>query len=150
MSRLGFHPQGQVSFVLRFAVRVGMCIRVLLALPCLVIGVGNGDPSDQSPNGVPWRNAYHGLARALVKAALAAIGSTEYRVTLAALSPDAGGSPSSARVWLGADLPPTFMAVTASAPGLQPAILNVSLSIDPEDGVLAVATRSVGAADTGA
>ena len=42
------------------------------------------------------------------------------------------------------------MTVTASAPGLQSASINVSLSIDPADGVLAVAARSVGEADTGA
>jgi hypothetical protein len=112
--------------------------------------VGNGDPSDQSPNAGPWRSAYHGLARAIVKAALAAVGSAEYRTTLAALSPDAGGAAGSAPVWLGAGPPPAFMTVTASAPGLQSASLNVSLSIDPADSVLAVAARSVGAADTGA
>ena len=118
------------------------------ALP--VIGVGNGDPSDQSPNAGPWRGAYHGLARAIVKAALAALGSADYRATLAALSPDAGGSQTSARVWLGVGPPPASMTISASAPGLQPASLNVSLSLDPADGVLAVAARSVGAADTGA
>ena len=35
--------------------------------PGKIIGVGSGDPSCHEPNQVPWRSAYHGLARVIVQ-----------------------------------------------------------------------------------
>ena len=35
--------------------------------PGRIIGVGNGNPACHDPNNATWRNAYHGLARAIVQ-----------------------------------------------------------------------------------
>lgn len=40
-----------------------------VAGPAAVIGVGNGDPADHSPDKAPWRRTFHGLARCIVASA---------------------------------------------------------------------------------
>lgn len=115
--------------------------------PGRVWGVGNGDPANQQPSHAPWRSAYHGLARAIVRVTLAATGSAEERALLAAVNVDAGASPESSAVLSGATPPPTALIISASAPGLTSGTVTVALSVDPADAVLAVASRSVGVAD---
>ncbi len=115
--------------------------------PGRVWGVGNGDPANQQPSHAPWRAAYHGLARAVVRVTLAAAGSAADRALLAAVNIDAGASPESSAVLAGDAPPPAALVVAASAPGLAGATLSVALSVDPADEVRAVAARSVGLAD---
>lgn len=121
--------------------------------PGFVAGVGNGDPACQEPSHAPWRSAYHGLARAIVRVTLDASGSPAERALRAAVNVEAGRGAAgrSSTILLGpAGAAPTNITVTASAPGLPPATFVVPLSVDPADSVLAVAAASVGSADVGA
>lgn len=118
--------------------------------PGLVVGVGNGDPGCLSPNQVAWREAYHGLARAVVRVTLDAATPDAVRARRIAMEVDAGrGGRSSSSMPVGGT-PPRAITVTASAPGLPPATLDIPLSVDPRDAPLAVAAASVGLADLGA
>ena len=98
------------------------------------------------PAAVP---TYHGLARAVVRAALVAAGPPADRALLAAVNLDADGGDRCATILQGGGPPPTALVVTATAPGLPAATLTVALSVDAADSVLAVAAASVGAADLG-
>lgn len=74
------------------------------------------------------------------------------RALRASVNAEAGkgaGSRSSTVLQGPASAAPTSITVTATAPGLKPASFTVPLSVDPKDAVLAVATASVGLADTG-
>ena len=119
--------------------------------PGFVAGVGNGDPACQEPSQVPWRSAYHGLARAVVRVTVDASGSPAERALRALVNPDAGRAARSSAVLLGpAASAPTSVTVTATAAGLAaPATFTIPLSVDPKDSVLAVAAASIGSADTG-
>jgi hypothetical protein len=114
--------------------------------PGRVAGVGNGDPANQQPSHAPWRSAYNGLARAVVRVTLAAAGSAADRALLAAVNVDAGKSRESSAIF-GSGAPPAALVVAASAPGLAGSSVTVALSVDPADEVRAVAARSVGVAD---
>ena len=121
--------------------------------PGFVAGVGNGDPACQEPSQAPWRSAYHGLARAIVRVTLDASGSQADRALRARVNVEAGAGAAgrASAIFLGpAAGAPTNFTVTASAPGLPTATYVVPLSVDPADAVLAVAARSVAAADVGA
>ena len=115
--------------------------------PGLVVGCGNGDPANLDPNNAPWKPAYHGLARAIVRSTLDAATPDALRALRAAIDVDAGrGARASAIMPVGAT-PPGSLTVTASAPGLPTATLVVQLSVDPADSVLEAAAASVGLAD---
>jgi len=118
--------------------------------PCAVSGTGNGDPNSREPYHAATRPAYHGLARAVVRAALAAAGTPDDRALLALVNPDAGKGNATAAILAGPSAgAPTAIVLSASAPGLAPATLTIALSTDPADAPLAVAERSVAAADIG-
>jgi len=133
----------------------------------------NGDPACQEPSHSPTKSTCesiakekssstphrfpagtlprsdHGLVRGIVRPSLRATGSSTLRALEALLNPEAGKGPDSATIVQG-DVPPAaFFTVTATAPGLPPASINVPLSVDPSDAVLAVAAASVGSAYIG-
>ena len=114
--------------------------------PCLVLGAVNGDPANHDPNGAPWKPAYHGTVRGIVRANMVAVGD---RATLAAVNTDAGVGGTAATLLPPGGVPPTTMTVSASAPGLQPSSIVIALSVNPSDEVMAVASASVGTADVG-
>ncbi len=58
--------------------------------PGKIIGVGNGDPSCHEPNQVPWRSAYHGLARAIVQVTQDGSSSALHRKRLIQIDRDGG------------------------------------------------------------
>ena len=120
--------------------------------PGFIAGVGNGDPSCQEPSQASWRSAYHGLGRAIVRVTIDAAGTAAERALRASVNPDAGKgiASRSSSVMQGPETgAPTSITVVASAPGLSAGSFTIPLSIDPSDAVLAVASASVGMADTG-
>ena len=119
--------------------------------PGFVAGVGNGDPACQEPSQVNWRSSYHGLSRAIIRVTVDASGSADERALRASVNAEAGKGQASrsSTVLLGdASAAPKTIEVTASADGLTQGSWTVPLSIDPKDEVLAVASTSVGLADT--
>jgi hypothetical protein len=118
--------------------------------PGLIWGVGNGDPACQEPSHVAWRSAYHGLVRAIVRVTLVATGTEAERDLMASVNIDAGKSVESSQVFIGGGTPPTSLTVTATANGLTSGVEVITLSVDPNDEVKAVAARSVGVADLSA
>ena len=117
--------------------------------PGLVVGCGNGDPANRDPNQAPWKPAYHGLVRAVVRVTLDAASPPEVRAARLAMELQAGAGPRSSSILPVGSAAPTSMTVTASAPGLPVATLVVQLSVDPADAPLAAAAASVAAADLG-
>ena len=103
----------------------------------------SGNPSSHDPNAAPWKPAYHGIVRAIVRANIVAVGDT---TLLAAVNTDAGSSAACAKILSQGSAPPTSMIVTASAPGLPSASMTINLSVSPADEVMAVAAGSVGSA----
>ncbi len=105
--------------------------------PGVVLGTHNGDTRCHEPNGVPWRSAYHGLVRAVVRVAAATARPDAERKLMAFV--DRKGA---------ADLasPATSIVVQASAPGVAPATISVPTSLDASHGVMAVARASAGIA----
>ena len=118
--------------------------------PGLVWGVGNGDPACQEPSHVSWRSAYHGLVRAIVRVTVAATGTEAERDLMASINIDAGKSAESSQVFIGGGTPPSSITVIATANGLTSGTQVITLSVDPNDEVKAVAARSVGVADLSA
>ena len=118
--------------------------------PCAIAGTGNGQPDSQEPYHSASRPAYHGLVRAVVRASLVAAGSASDRALLATVNVDAGKGAGTSTILVGDDTAaPTAIVLSASSPGLKPAQITIRLSVDPSDAVLAVAERSVAAADIG-
>lgn len=117
--------------------------------PGRVLGVGNGDPTNHEPNQATWRSAFHGLVRGVVQVTLDASSPSSERAELLAMDIDGGVrtqilDPHSTSA-------PTTIVVRASSLGLQSAELTINLSVDSEqDGVLAVAARSVNLGNTAA
>ena len=121
----------------------------VLSGPARVVGVGNGDPADHHPNHVPWKQAYHGLARAVLRVSLMATGSLARRRLIATVNPDAGAGPLSSSVATSNTEMIRNFTLMATSPGLVAAHLTVPLSIDPRDDPLNVAGASVHSADVG-
>jgi len=118
--------------------------------PGLVWGTGSGDPSDHSPVLAPWKPAYHGLVRAIIRTTLMATGSAADRAAVASLNVEAGKGPATSAILQGPNGgAPTTITVTASSPGLTGASFTIPLSVDPADSVLAVAAASVASAYIG-
>jgi hypothetical protein len=65
----------------------------------------------------------------------------------AAIDIDAGKGPRASAIMPVGGTPPTRIVVTASAPGMAPATLEIPLSVDAADVPLAVAAASVALAD---
>jgi hypothetical protein len=134
--------------------------------PARLVGVGNGDPANQNPNHAASSQAYHGLARAIFRATLVAVGSAADRSMVATVNKDAGAGPRSSTVLLGkvgggeksntvggggSVLPTTFtvMATATGALGVTAGHLTVPLSVNSIDNPLNVAAASVELADIG-
>ena len=124
---------GDATTTVRFTVTAG---------PARIVGTHNGDPALQQPANASAVPAYGGLARAVVRVTLAAVGAAVDRSLLAAVNLDAGRGDSSA-IAQGDAPPPASFTVTATADGIAAGSATVSLSVDPEDAVLAVAAASV-------
>ena len=111
-----------------FSVAAGASVRV--------VGCGNGDPANHDPNHAPWKPAYHGLVRAIIKTTVRATGSAASRKLEALVNPDAGRGAFSSAIDVsgtaGTDLPASF-AVVAESRGLSRATLEVPLSVNPAD-----------------
>ena len=110
--------------------------------PGRVLGVGNGDPTDLSPNQVNWRLAYHGLARAVVKVTVDASHEKEIRALIREIDVETGKSTVQVT---DPSVPYALQSIviSASAPGLTGATLEIQVSDDEaQDGVLAVARAS--------
>ena len=111
--------------------------------PGKIIGVGNGDPSCHEPNQVPWRSAYHGLARAIIQVTQDHASSPLHRKRLMQIDRDGG-----IRTRI---IPPGInkstadaIVVEASVDGLGKASVSIPVSTDADThGVLAVAKRSL-------
>lgn len=115
--------------------------------PGLIVGCGNGDPASLHPNTVPWRPAYHGLSRAILRVTLDARGSDGERALRRSLEAEAGAGPRSSSILPPGGTAPAAITVVATAPGLLPsAPLIVPVSVDPAAAPLAVAAASVRAA----
>jgi len=115
--------------------------------PGVVLGCGNGDPANRDPNGAPWKPAYHGLVRAIVRASLDATTPDALRALRAVIDVDAGKGPKTSGILPVGGSPPQSITLAASAPGLPTATLSIPLSIDPKDSVLGAAASSLYAAD---
>ena len=141
--------------------------------PARVLGCGNGDPANRHPNHAPWKPAYHGLVRAIVQTTVKATGSAAERLLEDEVNPEAGIGPKSSSIYLQEEekqqqqqqqqqhlqhlqeeqgrgvhaAAATKFRVTAHSPGLVPATLTVSLSVDDADSPLSVAAASIELAD---
>ena len=100
----------------------------------------SGNPSSHDPNAAPWKPAYHGIVRAIVRANIVAVGD---RALLAAVNSEAGGGPNTAHILPVGSSPPTSMTIIASAPGLPVTSITIQLSVAPADEVMAVAAANV-------
>ena len=118
--------------------------------PGVVWGSGSGNPSDHAHCNDGSRVTYHGLARAVVRAALVGAGSAAQRALAAYVNVEAGaGGAGTAAILAPGAAPPTVMTVQATSPGLASATLDIALSVDESDSVQSVAAVSVGVADVG-
>jgi hypothetical protein len=123
--------------------------------PGLLIASANGNPADHVPMHQPTRACYHGLARAVVRAAVDAVGTTEERALRKLVNADAGGRAFGSADALSAsiltsDAADAPIVVMACAPGLPCTKLSIATSVRPEDSPMEVAARSVPLADIGA
>ena len=121
--------------------------------PGLLLGTANGNPADHVAMKSPKRRAYHGLARAIVRASVDASGSAEDRALRKLVNVDAGAGAKSAAVAGGtaAQLRSVVedVVVKACAASLPCAQLTIPTSADAGDSPFEVAARSVGLADIG-
>jgi hypothetical protein len=115
--------------------------------PGLVVGCGNGDPANLDPNDAPWKPAYHGLARAIVRATLDAATPDATRALRAAIDVDAGRGPRASAIMPVGATPPTRITVTAAVAGLPAATIDIPLSTDARDSPFGAAAASVALAD---
>ena len=109
--------------------------------PGRIIGVGNGNPACHDPNHANWRNAYHGLARAIVQVTEDRATSPHHRrrlieidreggIRTRIISPEERGASDDSIV------------VQASVEGLGSATVSIPVTTDIEtQSVLAIANR---------
>ena len=106
--------------------------------PGRVLGVGNGDPACHEPNQVPWRSAYHGLVRGIIKVTQDAAEAAVHRQTMSLV--DVDGAKGQVHVVDPSRVKGSNIVVLASADGLSSAELEIQVSTDTQtDGVLAAA-----------
>ena len=111
--------------------------------PGRIIGVGNGDPSCHEPNHVPWRSAYHGLARAIIQVTEDNATSVEHRRRLLQIDREGGVRtriiPPEASIKASKEI-----VVEASVAGLGSSSVSIPVSSDAAtDSVLSVARKSL-------
>ena len=111
--------------------------------PGRIIGVGNGNPTCHEPNQVPWRSAYHGLARAIVQVTEDHATSAEHRRRLLQIDRDGGVRtriiPPEASI-----SPDIEIVVEASVAGLGSSRVSIPVSDDAEShSVLSSARKSI-------
>lgn len=105
--------------------------------PGVVVGAANGDPSNHDPHQVPWREAYHGLVRAVVKVT----DSSALYAAAARRIHEIDGAAPAMDSWADDD----EIVIEASAPGLQSSRVSIPVSRDVQkDSVMAVATAAAG------
>ena len=110
--------------------------------PGRIIGVGNGDPSCHEPNQVPWRSAYHGLARAIIQVTEASASSNLHRKRL--MQVDRDGDIHTRVVLPGDTSTAADIVVEAAVDGLGTSTVSIPVTSDEDThGVLAVAKRSM-------
>ena len=111
--------------------------------PGRVLGVGNGDPMCKEPHQAPWRSAYSGLARAVIKVTQDAASSAATRALIREIDAESGLS-TVAVLDPAQPFDATPITVRASAPGLGSATIEVAVSPDTAmDGILAAAKSSL-------
>ena len=110
--------------------------------PGRIIGVGNGDPSCHEPNQVPWRSAYHGLARAIVQVTEDRASSALHRMRLMHIDRDGGIR---TRIIHPQDTSLVdAIVVEASVEGLETSSVSIPVTSDESThGMLAVVKRSL-------
>jgi hypothetical protein len=129
------------------AMATNMVTFAVISGPGRVLGVGNGDPTNHELNQVSHRSAYHGLVRGVIQVTHDAASSVWHREAMRQMDLDGGrrttvaaGNDSSAS---------SPIVLEASSPGLTSSRVTIQVSTDEQqDGVLAVAARSVGSAYT--
>ena len=110
--------------------------------PGTVWATHSGDPANISPSLAAWTPAYHGLARAFVRTTADYASPPALRRLMRAI--DAEGTTHVADPDDRSDVAPTTLTVTATAPGLAPATLEIPLSTDAaKDSPFAAARASV-------
>ena len=111
--------------------------------PGRVLGVGNGDPMCKEPHQAPWRSAYSGLARAVIKVTQDAASSAATRALIREIDAESGLS-TVAVLDPAQPFDAKPITVRASAPGLGSATIEVAVSTDTAmDGILAAAKSSL-------
>ena len=113
----------------------------VLAGPGVVQGTHNGDARAHARNDAPWRTAYHGLVRAVVRVTSVAARDRAERALLALIDAHgpmaAGSGPAADDV--------SDIVVEASAPGFAPVNVTIPVSTDAATaGVMAVAAATAG------
>jgi hypothetical protein len=110
----------------------------ILSGPGRVVGTNNGDPACHDPNHIPWKNAYHGLARGVIMVTSAAAFREEKKELLMEM-----GDVNEAFV----SVPngDNAIVVRATSPGLKPGTVTIPVSTDLQThGVMAIAAKSAG------
>ena len=93
---------------------------------------------------VPWRTAYNGLARGVIKVTLDAATDPSTRALIRTIDADTGHSTVLVANPSAAPSAPIPITVRASAPGLLPATVVIEVSVNADvDGVLSTARTSV-------
>ena len=111
--------------------------------PGRIVGVGNGDPSCHEPNQVPWRSAYHGLARAVVQVTKDSSSSSVHRKRLMQIDRD-GGIRTHIAPPEDTSTADSAIVVEASVDGLGTSSVSIPVTSDEHThGVLAAAKRSL-------
>lgn len=112
--------------------------------PGRIVGTHNGDPTSHENNHSPTHMAYHGLVRAVVMSTVNQAAPAWERKRL--LQIDVDGNKRTRVVAPGSDedlRAPESIVVQASAAGFSSVTISIPVSADPNDAVLAVASRSV-------
>ena len=109
--------------------------------PGKIIGTGNGDPSCHEPNQVPWRSAYHGLARAIVQVTQDSSSSHLHRKRLLQIDRDGGVVTRIANP--GDTFADSEIVIEASVDGMGTSTVSIPVTSDVDNyGPLAVARKS--------
>mmetsp|Transcript_72585 Transcript_72585/g.208374 ORF Transcript_72585/g.208374 Transcript_72585/m.208374 type:complete len:162 (-) Transcript_72585:49-534(-) len=114
-----------------------------------VLAVHSGGPADIHPAGSATTQAYHGLVRALIRSTEDSATSARHRRLLHHITLDAGRGPAASAVRdpaledLASEGPPAPIVVEATAKGLPPATLEISVTRDLAQLPLKVAAASM-------
>ena len=121
---------------------------VVVKGPGRLIGVGNGDPKCAEPNQAPWRSSFRGRAAAVVQTDRWCSGPDWRRKLVHGIDAQGGSRTAVCTTTAAGGSALGSITVMASSPGLTSATAEIQVSTEPEaDGVLAVAARSIRAAN---